>query len=81
MRNVNWFCDLMGYKLYWYQKLIMRVFHGKHIVHMKKVLNECKNNEELFTRLPNPDGIVDLHMNQKMFEKVVEPFRRTMEDK
>jgi len=81
MRNVNWFCDLMGYKLYWYQKLIMRVFHGKHIVHMKKVLNECKNNEELFTRLPNPDGIVDLHMNQKMFDKVVEPFRRTMEDK
>ena len=65
LSNVNWFCNLMGYKLFWYQKLIMRIFHGKHIVHMKKVLNECKNNEELFTRLPNPDSTVDLHMNQK----------------
>lgn len=47
LSNVNWFCNLMGYKLSWYQKLIMRIFHDKHIVRMKKVINECKNNEEL----------------------------------
>lgn len=64
----------MGYKLSWYQKLIMGIFHDKHIVRMKKVLHECKNNEELFTRLPNPDNTVDLHLNQKMFNKAVEPF-------
>lgn len=45
MRNVNWFCELMGYKLSLYQKLIMRIFHDKHIVRMKKILNDCKNNE------------------------------------
>lgn len=33
-------------------------------------------NEELFTRLPNLDGTVDLYMNQKMFDKSVEPFCR-----
>lgn len=63
MRNVNWFCELMGYKLSWYQKLIMKVFYGKHIARMKKIIDECKNNKELFTRLQNPDGTVDLHMN------------------
>lgn len=76
LNNVNWFCDLMGYKLFWYQKLIMRIFHNKHIVRMKKILNECKNNENFFTRLPNPDGTVDLHLNQKMFNKTVDSFCR-----
>lgn len=33
-------------------------------------------NEELFTRLPNPDDTVDLHMNQKMFDEVVGSFCR-----
>lgn len=81
MRNVNWFCELMGYRLSWYQKLIIRIFHNKYIVRMKKIFNECKNNEELFIRLSNSDGTVDLHMNQKMFDKAVEPFCRKMEDK
>lgn len=76
MRNVNWFCELMGYRLSWYQKLIIRIFHIKYIVRMKKIINECKNNEELFTRLPNQDGTVDLHMNQEMFNKIVESFCR-----
>lgn len=71
MHNVGWFCELMGYILSWCQKLIMIIFHDKHMVRMKKILNECINNEELFTRLPNPDGTVDLHMNQKMFDEVV----------
>lgn len=44
---------------------------------------QIKNNtnEELFTRLPNPDGTVDLHINRKVFDKAVEPFCRKMEDK
>jgi hypothetical protein len=43
---------------------------------MKKIIDECKNNEELFTRLPNHDGTVNLHMNQEMFDKTVEQFCR-----
>ena len=48
---------------------------------LNKIIDKCKNNEELFTRLPNPDGTVDLYMNQKMFDKAVEPFCRKMENK
>lgn len=81
MKDINWFCELMGYRLYWYQKLIIRIFHCKYIVRMKKIIDKCKNNKELFTRLPNPDGTVDLYMNQKMFDKAVEPFCRKIEDK
>lgn len=77
MKDVNWFCELMGYRLYCYQKLIIRIFYGKYIVRMKKIIDKCKNNEELFTRLLNPDGTVDLHMNKKVFDKAVEPFCRT----
>lgn len=33
-------------------------------------------NEKLFTRLPNLDGTVDLYMNEKAFNKIVEPFCR-----
>lgn len=76
LSNVNWFCNLMGYKLFWYQKLIMRIFHDKHIVRMKKFLMNVKANEELFTRLPNPDGTIDLHLNQNMFDKAAESFYR-----
>lgn len=65
-----------GYRLSWYQKLIIRTFHSKYIVRMKKIIDECKNNEELFTRLPNHDGTVNLHMNQEMFDKTVEQFCR-----
>lgn len=42
MKDVNWFCNLMGYKLFWYQKFIMKVFHGKHINHMKKIVDEWR---------------------------------------
>lgn len=35
-----------------------------------------KSENNLFTRLPNSDGTVDLHLNQKMFNKLVEPFCR-----
>lgn len=40
-----------------------------------------KNKDNLFTRLPNSDGTVDLHMNQKMFDKAVESFCRKLEKK
>lgn len=56
----------------------MRIFYNNHIARMRAFINKCKNSEELFTQLPNPDGTVDLHMNQKMFDKAIEPFCRKM---
>lgn len=45
------------------------------------IVRENKSEDNLFTRLPNPDGTVDLFMNKKMFDKAVEPFCKKMEDK
>ena len=42
----------------------------------KYIVDENKNEDNLFTRLPNSDDTVDLYMNQKMFDKAVEPFCR-----
>ena len=46
-----------------------------------KNCDKCISDEEIyernqcfFTHLPNPDGTVDLHMNQKMLNKNVESF-------
>lgn len=66
MKDVNWFCDLMGYKLFWYQKLVVKLFQGKNINRMKKIVDECKNNKKLFIRLPNTDCTVDLYMNKNV---------------
>lgn len=40
MRNVNWFCELIGIKLSLYQKIIVKINCGKHITHMKKILEK-----------------------------------------
>lgn len=42
MRNVNWFCELIGIKLSLYQKIIVKINCGKHITRMKKILEEWR---------------------------------------
>lgn len=44
-------------------------------------ITHSERNEGLFTRLPNSDGTVDLHMNQKMFDKVIDPFYKKMDER
>lgn len=42
MSDINWFCDLMGFKLSLYQKIIVKINCEKHITHMKKTLDEWR---------------------------------------
>ena len=44
-------------------------------------ITHSEQNEGLFTRLPNSDGTVDLHMNQKMFDKVIDPFCKKVDER
>lgn len=43
MNNIDWFCDLMGFKLSLYQKIIMKIKCRKYIARMKKTLDEWRS--------------------------------------
>lgn len=43
MDNVDWFCNLMGFKFSLYQKIIVKINCGKYITRMKKTLNEWRS--------------------------------------
>lgn len=74
MEDVNWFCDYMGYNLYWYQKLMLKVRCGKEIKRMRVVIDNLPKQREFLTKLPNPDGTVDYVFDNEMLNEIIKPF-------
>lgn len=45
MSNINWFCDLMGIDLRWYQKALLNVRAGNQIRRARMMIDKMWGNQ------------------------------------